>query len=437
MAMRRSGTGVRISFWLAALIGSLLIGSIEAHDSIDSGCSRSFTYPPGTAGNSRPTAEKPESKLWWNDIWWGILWSSPGNAYHIFFFDPIASEWCDTGTVVDDRLASRADVGWDGQHLYVVSHIFSETGQPAPPGERGELYRFSYDVQTLTYSLDPGFPVEVTGGTSETLVLEKDSTSQLWVTYVENNQVMVSHSVNGDDTFWSSPFVLPVDGAGSVTPDDISSIISFDGHIGVMWSDQDEPIQMNFAVHQDGQDPFSWQSTTVYTPFGDDHINLKVVQSDYEGSVFAVIKTDTDDILLLVCKATFSRCREQSDWTVHEVYGIADDEYDATRPVLLIDSDNRELYVFAVVELSDETDQTAVYYKKAHIDNIHFPTGAGEPFIENANDLTINDPTSTKQNLHSATNLLVLASDEVTHRYHHNYLVLNPPAAAYGTGEQP
>lgn len=429
--MQRSGIGLRRNVWHTALIGSLLlVGSVAAHDPIDFGY-RDLWYPPGTGANSSPTGETPESKLWWNDgYWWGILWSGWGNAYHIFYLDPSTQEWIDTGTPVDDRPGSRADVGWDGQHLYVVSHIFSTTGQPAPPGERGELYRFSYEPGTLYYgySLDPGFPVEVTGGTSETLVLGKDSTSQLWVTYVENNQVMVNHSLNGDDSAWGTPFILPVAQGDAVTQDDISSIIAFNGQIGVMWSDQDEPIRMNFAVHRDGPDPFSWQSTTVYSAFGDDHIKLKAMQSDSEGNVFAAIQTNTDDILLLVCRTHFSRCVERADWTVHQVYnGITDDEFDPTRPILLIDTDNRELYVFVNVKLSHETGQTAIYYKKAPIDNIRFPSGVGEPFIQSANDLAINNPTSTKQNLNSTTNLVVLASDETTNDYFHNYLVLNPP----------
>jgi hypothetical protein len=430
--IQRLKTRSGINLWLVSLIGSLLLGSIAATSPVDFGY-RDHGYPLGTGGNSRPTGEKPESKLWWNDnYWWGILWSDWDNAYHIFWLDPETHEWWDTGTPVDDRLGSRADVGWDGQHLYVVSHIFSTKGQPAVSGQRGELYRFSYqpsDSGTLpyyAYSLDDGFPVEVTGGMSETLVLEKDSASQLWVTYVESGQVMVNHSLNGDDRAWSTPFILPVAQSDGVAPDDISSIIAFSGHVGVMWSDQNVPIRMNFAVHQDGQDPHAWQGTTVYSPFGDDHINLKAMQSDGEGNVYAAIKTDLDEILLLVCKTDVSGCVGQADWAVHEVYGVAEDEWDPTRPVVLIDTDNRELYVFVNVELSDETDQTAIYYKKTPIDNISFPDGLGEPFIQSANDLAINDPTSTKQNLNSTTNLVVLASDETTNHYFHNYLVLNP-----------
>lgn len=425
----------RIKCWRIALLGSLLIGTIGAAETIEIGFGGA-TYPPGTGGASRPTAEKPQSKLWWNDnSWWGILWSTAGNGYDIHQLDPASQEWIDTGTGVDDRPGSLTDVLWDGQRLYVVSNVFSEIGAPAPPGERGELYRFTYDTVTRTYFLDVGFPVEVTGGTSEALVLEKDSTSQLWVTYVESGRVMVNHSVNGDDLTWAEPFVLPLPGADQVSEDDQSSIIAFNGFVGVMWSEQafdtsgEDPDllshQMRFAVHTDGEHPLAWGGGDILLDHGDDHINLKGLQGDRDGSIFGVIKTERSSrqIVLLVCESSIGGCRTRDDWRRFEVFESF--EFEPTRPVLLIDEENRELYVFATVE--DANGQRAIYYKKTPIDSISFDTGIGMPFIRNATDLQINDPTSTKQKLNSTTDLIVLASDRDTNRYFHNYLDLQPP----------
>jgi hypothetical protein len=423
---------LRINMWHIAVIGSLFVGAAGASELIEVGYRGPF-YPPGTGENSKPTGEKPESKLWWNDgFWWGILWSTSGNTYRIHRLDPATQNWVDTGTAVDDRPASRADAGWDGQYLYVVSHIFSEEGAPAPPGHRGELYRFSYSASTKTYRLNGGFPVEVTGGTSETLVLEKDSTQQLWVTYVENGRVMVNHSLSGNHRTWARPFVLPVAGADTVGADDISSIISFGGRIGVMFSKQDrsssgnegrEPIEvrMHFAVHADGQDPSAWQGDFVYSASGDDHINIKAAQGK-GGGVFAVIKTDKDAkiIMVLACQTPSTGCARNSDWKQYEVYKSK--EFDPSRPLLLIDAEHRELYVFAMVE--DDDDHRAIYYKKTPIANINFSTDMGVPFIKSATDTNINDPSSTKQNLNSTTGLVVFASDEVTTHYFHNYLAL-------------
>jgi hypothetical protein len=441
-------------FLFVAIISVLLIGSLAASDEITVGY-RDFSYPEDTGSNSRPTGEKPESKLWFNDgAWWGVLWSTLGEeGYHIHRLDRTNQDWVDTGTVVDTRTKSRVDVGWDGTHLYIASHVYTGTGAPVTKdSDRGRLYRFSYNVGTDTYTLDDGFPALVSGGKSETLVLAKDSTGQLWVTYVESNQVMVNHSLNGDDSTWAIPFVLPGSKplefpASKDGTDDISSIIAYDGHVGVMWSRQTynnsvknehlASITMNFAVHEDGAAPSAWSSDAIYTSNGDDHINLKA----YDGYVYAVFKEDNKAkvIGLLTCRSGLSGCRKKSDWKHYPIYKRNDNNGNSpqadlkaasyinpTRPMLLIDTGNRDLYVFASVE---QFAQSAIYYKKTKLDAINFgdPKDAGVPFIRSTTDLIINDPTSTKQNLNSTTGLVVLASDEESFHYFHNDLALVPP----------
>ncbi|MCB0092302.1 MAG: hypothetical protein KDE54_30645, partial [Caldilineaceae bacterium] len=83
----------------------------------------------------------------------------------------------------------------------------------------------------------------------------------------------------------------------------------YENYIGIMWSNQSAKI-MYFARHDSNNaDDQSWQSVSAYNPGGsgaDDHINLKTLQSDSAGRIFAVTKTSfssaTDPlILLLVC----------------------------------------------------------------------------------------------------------------------------------------
>ncbi len=383
---------------------------------------RDFSYPSGTGGNSEVTGEKPESKLWWNDgSWWGSMWSTAGHAYRIHRLDLATQTWVDTGTALDDRTNSRADALWDGQRLYVVSHVFAaNAGQPAPAGQRGELYRYSYDSMSKTYSLDTGFPIEVTGGKSETLVLEKDSTGTLWVTYVESQQVMVNHSLNGDDRVWGTPFAVPIVEAAGLSTDDISSIISYNQHIGVMWSNQ-QLKRMYFAVHPAGAADDVWPRAIAYSVSADDHINLKSLATDNAGQVFAAVKTSKSSalIVLLVCANNINRCKTDSDWKAYTVYG--ESTYNPTRPVLLIDTQNRNLLVFT---RNVEGTQFGIYYKTASMDNIQCPAGIGVTFIKSSTDTDVNDPTSTKQNLDSTTGLVVLASDKTSKYYLHNYLDL-------------
>jgi hypothetical protein len=148
--------GTQAAFVLAVVALALLslTPSLQAA-AVEAGY-RDFSY--GTTGNSTPTGEKPESKLWWNDgFWWGSLYNDAAQAYHIYRLDLASQSWVDTGTFLDDRNASKADTLWDGQHLYVVSHIFTTNGQPASGSNNwGRLYRFSYNSGTKTYSLDSG-----------------------------------------------------------------------------------------------------------------------------------------------------------------------------------------------------------------------------------------------------------------------------------------
>jgi len=385
---------------------------------------RDFSYPSGTGSNSEPTGEKPESKLWWQDgSWWGSLWSSIGDAYHIYKFNKGSQSWEDTGVPIDTRSDTRGDALWDGQKLYVLSHVF---GGKSAGGSSGSapvhLYRYSYAAGT--YSLDPGFPVTVASAEPETAVMEKDATGRLWITYVADKSVMVNHSLNGDDTFWDTPFVLPIAEANDLDSDDISSIISYKNHIGVMWSNQSSrPYTMYFAVHPASAAPnTTWTPVAAYAVSGDDHISLKSLEADSSGDVFAVVKTDQSSALIvtLVCQNNLNSCKDAADWDDYPVYTSSSE--DPTRPILLIDEENRELYVFA--RTKDSSGNGAIRYKKSSLDSIQFADGLGTIVIQRESLTKINNPTSTKQNVNGTTGLLVLASDDLTHYYYHSYIEL-------------
>lgn len=414
---------VRTLFMLTSfvLIVSLLAGPFSAAHAADDAGYRNFSY--GSTCTATPTGEKPESKLWWNDgFWWGSLCDSGTNAYFIYRLDLARQTWVKTQTALDPRPGSRADVLWDAasQKLYVVSHVFTTNAASTTDREEwGRLYRYSYTSASDTYSLDTGFPVDVTRGTSETLVIDKDSTGQLWITYVESGKVMVNHSTTSDST-WRTPFVLPVNtGANNLATDDISSLIAFDGRIGILWSNQTDKT-MYFASHTDTADDMVWSTPlSVYSSSdgaADDHINLKL-QSDGKG-IYVVVKTSYSAatsplIVLLACR---SSCTTLTNWRPYTVYTR---QYDQSRPILLIDTDHRDLYIFTSNESGG-----AINYKKSSLDNITFADGYGTPFIQNSIDLQINNATSSKHNVNSRTGIAILASSKDTRYYLHNYLSL-------------
>jgi hypothetical protein len=377
---------------------------------------------PSLAGTTAPTGSKPESKAWWNDgHWWASMWDAATEDYYIFKLDAGTQSWVRTGTRLDPRYNSRADTLWDGAHLYVASHVFST--HPAA-GFPSRLYRFSYDPTSQTYALDPGFPVQINDLKTETLVIAKDPAGKLWATWVIGNKVFVNRS-NASDADWGDPFALNVAGSTDVTPDDISSIITVANDVGIMWSNQTRDA-FYFSTHHTGAARTSWSAGTQALQgarVANDHISLK---ADSSGSVYAVIKTSA--IASLAPYTMVLKRNPAGTWT-HSVVGLVTDSH--TRPILLLDDEHDRLYVFASAPCCSGG---TIYEKSASTTTLSFPAGRGTPLIHDADSPALNDPTSTKQNVDSATGLLVLASNDATDRYWHAYKSLATPSAEITSG---
>lgn len=374
----------------------------------------------GKSVNNTPTGEKPQSKLWWNDgVWWGILWDPIRHTNTIHQFETAKQSWTSTGTAIDERSNSKADALWEGKYLYVVSNIFTHTPGPVEDADAGRFYRYSYRSASKSYSLDAGFPVLVNNSISETLTLAKDSSGRLWVTWTEDGMVMINRTL-GNDLTWGTPFALPVQD-NPVTKDDVSTILSFGGNrVGVLWSNQNDRVTY-FAVHRDGNAAETWQTperALADARLGQisyDHINIKP-SCDNDGNIYASVKTSLsrrDDPLIYLLKRTTNGV-----WTRY-LYSKVSDAH--TRPIVLIDGEHRQLYVIA---MSEATGHWGIYLKSTRLDSIAFAPGLGTPFIVSDADTMINNPTSTKQCLSGKTGLLVLASDQSSRNYLHNYLDL-------------
>lgn len=397
-------------------------------------------YPDTLVGSSQyPTGEKPQSKLWFNDgRWWAVMYSETSKSFNIFVLN-WPNTWQDTGTRIDERSRSRADALWDGTHLYIASGIFTLYGADIPDGR---LYRYSYNAQSKTYTLDSGFPAKtVMAGLSETLVLDKDSTGKLWVTFTQNNKVYINTSGDGGAT-WGTPFVVP--NAANVNTDDISSIVSYrDGGtinaIGVFWSSHSNSATdaFYFTYHRDGDADTSWQAIQSFNTgrcSSDDHINLKSLQADNQGRIFAAVKVSVNDtgcggtsasalIYLAVRDITGS-------WKMIPFSTAANNE---TRPIVLLDPGSDTLYMFAT---SPAEGGGGIYMKKTKMSNPTFADqpGLGTTFIFNPQgqgDVHINNATSTKQMVSADSGVVVLASDEISKFYVHG--TVGQPAAPTAT----
>lgn len=389
---------------------------------------------PSTAGDgSAATGEKPESKIWWNDgYWWASLFDAVSQDHHIFRLDRSTETWVDTETMIDNRSKTRSDTLWDGTHLYVSSRVRASSSSGASSDNPARLYRYSYSSSTKTYTLDAGFPVQISDYSSETLTIDKDSTGVLWTTWTQGSKVYVNNT-DGDDTSWGTPFVLPTTGAEDLDSDDISAVVAFGGNrIGVMWSNQADSA-MYFAIHDDGAGRTTWEAsrTAVQGPnTADDHINLKTLQADTSGRVYAATKTSLDDagasqsapqVLLLV------RDPSTGDWDSHAVWRIQDCP---SRPILMLDSEHQVVYLFATAPDSGcpwSGYDGSIFMKSASMTDLSFAVGRGTPVMTDASSPHLNNATGTKQSVTSVTGLVVMGSNDDTDRYWHADLSLGTP----------
>ncbi|MBA3431269.1 MAG: hypothetical protein H0U16_07295, partial [Actinobacteria bacterium] len=404
------------------------LDSVPASDDVGL---RDFSY--GT-GVTAPTGQKPQSKLWWTSggTWWGVLWSTGAKSWTIQKFDKGTGNWANTGVKVDNRRTAGPDALWDGHTLYIATALKEGSTQT---DARVLIYRFSFNGSTWS-SL--GSPVAVTSGKPETLVLDKDSTGTLWLTFTSTNagggkSVYVSHTTSSETT-WGVPYVLPLPGADNLSADDISTLVAYgnnNGHyVGVLYSNQNDET-LSFARHSDGAGDATsdWERIVLASgaKLPDDHLNIRSLMDDPSGRVFAVVKTslndkspkDPSDPLIILYTITGTSASSATAWRVED---------DVTRPILMLDSEHRDVHVFGVAPCCSGG---IVYTKSADYNNPSFTTGLGTTFIQLNSDPKINNVTSAKQTVNSTSGLLVEASDDSTRFYVHNFLTLggNPPPA--------
>ncbi|WP_324643602.1 PKD domain-containing protein [Pseudarthrobacter sp. LT1] len=397
-----------------------------------------------------PTSDKPQSKLWWNDgSWWADMWKS-GTGWSIYRLDRASNSWVDTGVVNDTRGSTLADTMWDGSHLYIASHVVTITGdgtpKPSLSKSPAKLYRYSYAGGK--YTLDSGFPTTITNNSSESMTIDKDTTGRVWATWTQvagnstsgyTNTVYMNAATNSGAS-WGTPFVLPVSNPNPA-PDDISAVVAFgNGQVGVMWSDHKSDTVW-WATHKDSDAAnSSWKLQPALRGNGqsDDHMNLKTLQADTSGRVFAAVKTSLNDIssdktlpqlILLVFKPGTGAFTQST---------IAKTGDCVSRPQIILDTQNNLVRAFHTAPPTSVSGCAysgvagSIYEKTASMDNPVFGSGRGTPIMQAASSSNINDVTTSKQSVNNTTGLVVMASDNVAKRYWFSDRSLGgtPPPAA-------
>lgn len=359
----------------------------------------------------KPTADKPQSKLWYHDgSWWALMVESTGTLVFVHQLMPDHS-WLNTGTVVDNRLNGTGDALWsptDGK-LYVATR---------QSGSNLRVTRMSYNSVAELFTVDSGFPVEVnTGGGSESATIDKDSRGRLWVTYTRASRLWVAHSLDATAQTWTEGF-QPSGVDTTIARDDISALISFNGNIGVMYSDQTAGA-FRFAIHRDSDADNVWtgEVALIGASLADDHINLKQLTGDAQGRVFAAVKTSLGDVAGTPPGETQVGVLVRSAgapgaglWSLVPAGTVADDH---TRPIIMIDQTNQELYFFAVAPANPGGD---VFVKRTSLAAPSFGPGRGEVFVSREFG-SVNNPSGPKDPVTAESGVVVLA--EGANRYVH------------------
>lgn len=362
-----------------------------------------------TTQSGYPTAEVAQSKLWFHDgIWWGVLIADATNEFRIHRLDWQAQTWVDTGVRVGQRSSIHPDV------LAMAGRLWIATGGGDPRNPRhASLFRYSYDPERERYSLDADFPVTIAREQAHSLTLARDAGGRLWVAWIHDGRLVVNRT-DGNDWLWQEPRVPPVPGTDVAI--DAVTIVAYGETVAVLWTNQNRDAIFLAIPTIDEEE--RWEHFEVAVEglmHADDHVNA-IVHTTPEGPrLYAVVKTSLNDLdspnpddaqLLLLVK------EPSGSWNQYLVARVRDRH---TRPIVLLDGDNRVLYVVAASPFGGG----AIYYKATSLDAIGFAPGKGTPLMSDPALPRLNNPTSTKQMLTGHTGLVVLASDSQTGRYAH------------------
>lgn len=381
---------------------------------------RDFSYA-GVKGADNTSAASVQNKLWVHDgSWWGVLFdnASVDPAYRIYKFHMGTQTWINTGVTVDRRARAHPDVVAAGGKVYVAS---SRTNREM------RFFRYSYDAAARRYESDAGFPVSIANTSDGTgyVSLARGANGDLWMVYpVEGdskNQTTIHYATSSNNgSTWTAGAALPQ--TTTVWDEDIAAVVRFGSGagagVGVLWSDQNDDA-FYFSAHLDSEaSAGAWETReTAYAGehIADNHISVKTTPT---GEVVAAVKTDQigvgDPSIVVIRRAS------NGSWDTHTV---ATDDQDGTRPYLLIDAGANQAAVYMTAPaLVDPGEQRKLYRHTAPLDTLNFGAPSlGNVVVANAADAHLNDPSSTKDVVDGAGQL-VIVSDVETRRYLHSCL---------------
>lgn len=242
------------------------------------------TTPVFKVSTANPTADKPQSKLWFqNDCWWAILPSSTGPS----LWQRTSKGWI-LHKETEEALTGvpgRSDVWPENNSVTAVGvadHFLTVYQLKAIKSQQKVFWKSKILVNL--------FPPDSTAFI-ETATIARDKSGVLFVAAVIDAKVFVWIS-SGSDEKWS---VFPLTLSEGLDKDDICVITPVQEGIGVIWSDQNRE-GFFMRKHITGKPAEIWETEDVIEKgrrTADDHLNACLANNN---TLWLATKNSVDSV---------------------------------------------------------------------------------------------------------------------------------------------
>jgi hypothetical protein len=224
-----------------------------------------------------PTADKPQSKLWFMDgCWWALLPRASGPS----LWQRTENGWKEHPEInkVLTGVPGRADVWANDKEIMAVGVGTNSL----------TVFRLEKQGNKWTGAVLAGL-TPVTKDEIETATIVQDRSGHWWVAADAGDKICVWGSADGRQ--WTKAYDL----AGGINKDDISTLAVLPEGIGVIWSDQNADA-VKMRTHKDGRPAESWSEIIVIdqgNKTADDHLHAALSP---DGTLWLATKNSVDKI---------------------------------------------------------------------------------------------------------------------------------------------
>lgn len=399
------------------------------------------TQPSFQVDQAHPTADKPQSKLWFaGNSWWALLPTTEGPS----LWQRTAPGWREHPAIRRDLqgLPGRVDVWSDGAEVTAAGvadrtlAIFSLRAEGSPVSSWRAQHLATWSVpaseamETVTIARDGAgcwwVAATVTPVTAERPAEVGKTVGKKRAAPARPRNVVVWTS--SDRVKWTQ---LPPLETG-IGGDDICTVTPVPGGIGVAWSDQVRD-RVGFRRHGDGQATSDWAPVEIAEAGGrtaDDHLHAALAG---DGTLWLATKNSVDqaDAPQLVL-----RIRSRDGLWQNLPYLPRTSAAEPSRPVVIAAADPKVLLLgHTVYDRSDPFKGRIVFGRVARGDDRVLPSAVTVIAPDPALRARINDITTPKAPFPADAPWIVLASDAEGRVYEADLRSLGTGVAALGNGD--